>query len=294
MAMALIREHGKEAAAQITEVREATDKLLRGTPAENPLMADTLAAGATGAMAEELARTASWLNFDRAMLDRRFTEACQENQIVCWMQHALLLEKFDVRVDVLIDACTRALGQFVDSEAGQGDQAHDNPFNLGLPRHGETQGEWLLLLFQQYAHCKEALGRLRSFVCAGGKHCPSMIRSSFKSRRRLTEIIEHKDRMLQRVLSTECSRPTSAENPGAFTAEAVHKMLADVCGLEWDLMGCFAASTPLELMHVAIASRHDQRPGEDFDINNWWGTLSRCLDLMVSLDQVLAAFICAH
>eukprot|EP00913_Durusdinium_trenchii_P033137 g31023.t1 len=97
--------------------------------------------------------------------------------------------------------------------------------------------------------------------------------------------------MLHRVLSTEQAGPNSAEHPGASTAAALHKMLASVTLSERELMGCFARSTPLEVMHEALKAGHEIQKGK-FDVHDWFRTLSSAIDLMVNLDQALAAFIC--
>ncbi|CAE7774744.1 ACBP4, partial [Symbiodinium sp. KB8] len=190
-------------------------------------------------------------------------------------------DKFNVRVDVLIDACVRALGELMVSRNGAPLQVWSDydatAEKFACDEDTETTGEWLLSLFQQYADCKEALGRLRCFVAAGGQNAPHLIRTSFRARRRLNEVIEHKDRMLRRVLSTEQASP-GAEHPGAHTAAALHKMLRSVSQMEFQLMGCFARSTPLEVMHEALANRERER--EEYDVTKWFGTLTSVIDLM--------------
>ncbi|CAK9028468.1 unnamed protein product [Durusdinium trenchii] len=297
---------GESAAKAMHDARAALDLLLKGDPvAERALRLSGLDAGAAGAVAEELRRTPLWLSYDRALLDRRFEEeatAVHGEDSNCWMRRASLLDKFNVRVDVLIDACTHALAESlearsVDARPQVWSRSASYDFNDPIAKgktcddDRETTGEWLLLLFKQYADCKEALGRLRCFVCCGGQHAPDLVRSSFRTRRWLNEVIEHKDRMLHRVLSTEQAGPNSAEHPGASTAAALHKMLASVTLSERELMGCFARSTPLEVMHEALKAGHEIQKGK-FDVHDWFRTLSSAIDLMVNLDQALAAFIC--
>jgi len=294
---------GDNAARCMWESRAAVDLLLKGDPAaERPLRVAGLEAGACGAVAEELGRTPMWLSYDRALLDRHFQEkACGKGteDPNCWMSRTSLLDKFNVRVDVLIDACTHALSELLAAGSADGclqvwtrSDCYDG-FAKGQICHDdhESTGEWLLSLFKQYADCKEALGRLRSFVSCGGQHAPELVRNSFRLRRRLNEVIEHKDRMLRRVLSTEQAGPNSAEHPGAHTAAALHKMLASVTSLERELMGCFARSTPLEAMHEALKAGNERGR---FDVHDWFRTLSSAIDLMVTLDQALAAFICTY
>lgn len=295
---------GEIAAKCMRESRAAVDLLLTGDPeAERPLRLAGLEAGACGAVAEELRRTPTWLSYDRALLDRHFEEEASGDGTEdpkCWMRRSSLLDKFNVRVDVLIDACTNALSELLAAGTADGclqvwtrNDGYDG-FAKGQICHDdddESTGEWLLSLFMHYAHCKEALGRLRSFVSAGGQHAPELVRNSFRARRRLNEVIEHKDRMLRRVLSTEQAGPNSAEHPGAHTAAALHKMLGSVTLLERALMGCFARSTPLEVMHEALKNGYETG---HFDVHEWFRTLSSAIDLMVNLDQALAAFICTQ
>lgn len=294
---------GEIAAKCMRESRAAVDLLLAGDPeAERPLRVAGLEAGACGAVAEELRRTPTWLSYDRALLDRQFEKEASgagTEDPNCWMRRSSLLDKFNVRVDVLIDACTNALSELLAAGTADGclqvwtrNDGYDG-FAKGQICHDddESTGEWLLSLFKHYAHCKEALGRLRSFVSAGGQHAPELVRNSFRARRRLNEVIEHKDRMLRRVLSTEQAGPNSAEHPGAHTAAALHKMLGSVTLLERALMGCFARSTPFEVMHEALKNGYETG---HFDVHEWFRTLSSAIDLMVNLDQALAAFICTY
>eukprot|EP00931_Biecheleriopsis_adriatica_P101789 TRINITY_DN76868_c0_g1_i1.p1 TRINITY_DN76868_c0_g1~~TRINITY_DN76868_c0_g1_i1.p1 ORF type:complete len:609 (-),score=124.35 TRINITY_DN76868_c0_g1_i1:22-1848(-) len=277
-------EEAKSAQA-LKESRAATDELLRddAKKAEEPLC--EAGPSAAGAVMQELARTQSWLTYDRAILDRHYEDADKlEDTPLRWMQYGSLLDKFNVRLEVLLDACVRALGEFLEWGRNGYPQAQQTSSTCA------SSDEWLLSLFQQYAQCKEALGRLRAFVCAGGPHAPVHVKGSLRLRSRLNEIIEHKDRMQQRVLSMEKGGPSCQENPGAFTVAALHKMLASVTRMEWQLTGCFAASTPLELMHEALAAGCANQ--SVFDMQEWWGTLSSAIDVMVKLDQVLAAFIC--
>mmetsp|Transcript_72153 Transcript_72153/g.169085 ORF Transcript_72153/g.169085 Transcript_72153/m.169085 type:complete len:645 (-) Transcript_72153:88-2022(-) len=285
---------GDVAARKLRNLRRATTETLQGDEAEL-LHAAGFAAGAAGAVAEELRHVPKWLSYDRALLDQLLAEAPGPDGPQCWMRRSSLLDKFNVRVDVLIDACVRALGELMVSRTGAPLQVWSDydatAEKFACDEDNETTGEWLLSLFQQYADCKEALGRLRCFVAAGGQNAPHLIRTSFRARRRLNEVIEHKDRMLRRVLSTEQASP-GAEHPGAHTAAALHKMLRSVSQMEFQLMGCFARSTPLEVMHEALANRDRER--EEYDVAKWFGTLTSVIDLMVTLDQALAAFICTY
>lgn len=280
-------EDDGEIIQKMLKARESTDELLVETEAEEPLHKVGIEAGTAGAIADELNRTGAWLTYDRAMLDHHLLKKeTNKDGPLRWLHRASLLDKFSVRVDVLIDACERAFQEFIEAEVRPMEDQRDSRDNE------DTIGDWLLLLFRNYAHCKESLGRLRSFICAGGQGAKEMIRKSFRARRHLNEVIEHKERMLQRVLSAESSGPTSAENPGAFTAAALHSMMFSVTRLEWELMGCFSASTPLQAIHQALAQTPSSQ--QDFDVHDWWVTLSKAIDLMLKLDQVLAAHICAY
>eukprot|EP00930_Biecheleria_cincta_P095347 TRINITY_DN8730_c0_g3_i1.p1 TRINITY_DN8730_c0_g3~~TRINITY_DN8730_c0_g3_i1.p1 ORF type:complete len:659 (+),score=127.52 TRINITY_DN8730_c0_g3_i1:64-1977(+) len=277
--------------SELQECRAGTDQLLKKGRDEGFLLSGDDKPSSTLAVAQELHRTTSWLQHDRAMLDREIAaNTLGQNGATRWLQHASLLDKFNVRVDVLIDACTRALGEILYTDDRSSAEAVGNPSNptmLATSRPGDSSGDWLLLLFQQYAHAKEALGRLRSFVSAGGENAPMLVQSSFRLRRRLNEVIEHKDRMLERVYSVEKGCPSSMEHPGAFTAAALYKMLKSVARLEYQLMGCFARSTPLDWMHEVLASSSG-----DFNVDECAETLSSAIDLVVKLDQALAVFIC--
>lgn len=77
-------------------------------------------------------------------------------------------------------------------------------------------------------------------------------------------------------------------------------MLTRITAWEWSLMRCFAASTPLQVLHHALAYDGEvgiipAGPGNKeglFDVLGWFHTTSAAIDMMLTLVQGLAAAIC--
>eukprot|EP00957_Ditylum_brightwellii_P128964 9838292-Ditylum_brightwellii.AAC.1 len=95
----------------------------------------------------------------------------------------------------------------------------------------------------------------------------------------------------------------------AATIEALHHMLERITAWEWSLMGCFASSTPLNLVHKLLREqslsysalrRSNNKYGDDndetdeFDVQLFFETTSSAIDLMLTVVKALAAFGCAR
>mmetsp|Transcript_33325 Transcript_33325/g.99206 ORF Transcript_33325/g.99206 Transcript_33325/m.99206 type:complete len:258 (+) Transcript_33325:1116-1889(+) len=102
--------------------------------------------------------------------------------------------------------------------------------------------------------------------------------------------------------------------------DALHRMLEKVIYWEWSLLGCFASSTPLELVHkllvatTAAAAADGGGEGErrnggigggaiaignaqetfEFDVEMFFAATSTAIDLMLNEAKVIAAFGCAR
>jgi hypothetical protein len=177
------------------------------------------------------------------------------------------LEKFNPRIDLLIGASIRALAEILKQDSFSRD---------------------LTELLLKWSDGKEALGRLRAFVCAGGPSCPDIVRSSLRMRERLHQVIEIKERSIARVLTLQASSDTRLAVP-----DALHNMLEAVTLWEWSLMGCFASSTPLALVHKLLADDKQQTNGS-FDVELFFEASSSAIDLMLSFVKALAASGCAR
>jgi hypothetical protein len=106
-------------------------------------------------------------------------------------------------------------------------------------------------------------------------------------RERLHQRIEMKERSIARVLMLQASSSTRLAVP-----DALHKMLETVTLWEWSLMGCFASSTPLTLVHKLLA---DEQPTTgSFDVELFFEASSSAIDLMLSFIKALAASGCAR
>lgn len=300
-ALALALRDG-QAAAALRLARAELDHVLRDVPCL------PVEAGEAHNMAQELVYTPTWLARDRQLLDQYLGETAgkqlEEEEAGDWLHRAALLRKFNSRVDVLIDLCTQVLGTQV--AAVTQSPVCDR----------ESGPESMLRLFRLWSRGKEALGRERAFVCAAGRRAREHVRGSLRARARLGEVVELKEIMLRRIFSEDTDRaeaasrgPCAAGSPwvsrtseglAAGEVDALHKILAHVTAWEWSLMRCFSASTPLRVLHQALAN--EEVPGlipaaggkgAAFDVNGWFDTTSSAVDLMLTLVQGLAAGICA-
>lgn len=275
-----------EARIRLTEARAHLDALLLDLPR---VPKDS---GPALSLAEELAYTPRWLANDRRQYDehmeRALSKSYGEDHASAWHKRVALLRRFYGRIDVLIEASRQLLQtrviprdtQAMLSGAGSDDQ--------------ESESECLFRLFSLWARGKEALGRERAFLAAGGTHTRDVLRSSLRMRSRLIEVIEHKEMMLKRILSMEQSCPA----PKYQSVEALHTMLTRITALEWSLLGCFASSTPQQVQLKIVSSRSSSLAGGagsvdvGFNVEDWYDTTSSAIDLMLTLVQALAAGIC--
>eukprot|EP00931_Biecheleriopsis_adriatica_P014636 TRINITY_DN11659_c0_g2_i1.p1 TRINITY_DN11659_c0_g2~~TRINITY_DN11659_c0_g2_i1.p1 ORF type:complete len:550 (+),score=109.96 TRINITY_DN11659_c0_g2_i1:776-2425(+) len=270
---ALALSLGGSARDQLRDAQAATDALLRSLP-------DTPGESVEGrGMLEELSETKRWLARDRLEVSKHLGGASSSE--AAWLWNAALVKKFNARIDVLINCCEQCLISLVWANGKPSGTSRTE----ALP---DEAGERLLLSWQQWVKGKEALGRERAFVCAAGTNASLLVRSSFRIRRRLNEIIEHKERMLERIFSLEASIPGRPS-----TSEALHKMLASIVAMEFALMGCFAPGTPLPMVHDLLASGSALNgTGEEVDLESWFRTTSSVMDLMLYEVQALTAVIC--
>lgn len=266
---ALALSLGSCASGQLQKAQAATDALLGSLPG----MPLELAEGCS--MLEELTATHRWLTRDRQEISKRVAGSNSSEE--AWLCNAALVKKFNARIDVLINCCEQSLLSLVWTSGKLN----------GSMRPNEAR-EQLLLSWQQWVKGKEALGRERAFVCAAGTNARAVVRSSFRIRRRLNEIIEHKERMLQRIFNLESLIPG---RPSA--SDALHQMLTSVVAMEFALMGCFAPGTPLSMVHKLLAPGSTlDGASEEVDLESWWRTSSSVMDLMLYEVQALTAFIC--
>mmetsp|Transcript_34997 Transcript_34997/g.51292 ORF Transcript_34997/g.51292 Transcript_34997/m.51292 type:complete len:690 (+) Transcript_34997:131-2200(+) len=285
----------------------------------------------TTSLAYELRHTQTvWLQRDRAIVDTFRTKNYNISQKLKgaegWTQRYILVEKFNPRIDVLVSCVIRSFREILDSNSAKEENKDGNSDSLISSRSATSSS---IDMFSQWCKGKEALGRLRAFVCAGGRHAPSIVRSSIDIRKKIGQIIATKERRLERVLtlssSTTKTTPATAMTAEmmigpmieiaatttqlAATIEALHHMLERITAWEWSLMGCFASSTPLNLVHKLLREqslsysalrRSNNKYGDDndetdeFDVQLFFETTSSAIDLMLTVVKALAAFGCAR
>jgi hypothetical protein len=178
------------------------------------------------------------------------------------------VEKFDPRMDVLIGNCVRALQEIL-----------------------QNKDQNISQLLLKWSRGKEALGRLRAFVCAGGPQAPIIIKESYEMRELLQSKIQDKETNIHRVLSLT----TNANELRLAAPDALLKLLEQVTSWEWSLMGCFAPSTPLLLQHKLLQTNDaiDQN-SDQFKVEAFFEASSAALDLMLTFVKALAASGCAR
>jgi len=304
---ALQRERGATALAlsmgralggeKLSSAREATDRVL----CEVPVLPES--AGEARDMAEELLYVPTWLARDRAVQDTVLATQDQNgaNPIkapdagTTWTARAAVAKKYQARIDVLINGCTRGLRTLMMLSAqGTAGSCLDATLREEIM---SSETEKLYSLFVSWARIKEALGRERAFVCCGGATAITAIRDSLAVRTRLTDLIQDKEKKLQRTLELQ----TQVVGFASGTGESLHKMLSCVTALEWALMGHFAPCTPLSVVHKMLAREGEARPflehsaeGCRFDVLQFHESTSKAIDLMLAVMQALAAHICAN
>ena len=103
----------------------------------------------------------------------------------------------------------------------------------------------------------------------------------------LHQSIEMKERSIARLLTLQVSFSTRLVIP-----YALHNMLEIVTLWEWSLVGCFASSTPLTLVHKCLA---DKKPTTgSFDVELFFEASSSTIDLMLNFVKALAASGCTR
>jgi nicotinate (nicotinamide) nucleotide adenylyltransferase len=229
-------------------------------------------------LAAELERIPVWLQMDRTVLKKRALDLSVQTGPDGWLARLALVEKFNPRIDVLIGATIRALTEILSNSP------NDNSSDIGdIPE----------LLFK-WCQGKEALGRLRAFVCAGGPEVPCIVQTSLRLRERLVQTIDTKERLLARVLSLQAGFSSRLSAP-----DALHKLLENVTAMEYELMHCFATSTKLSLVHKILADRQQlsrssvTETGLDFDVHKFFSASSTALDFLLSFAKALTASACA-
>jgi len=220
------------------------------------------------ALAAELQQIPVWLERDRAVVKRHAQELLTISGSEGWARRLSLVEKYNARIDVLIGSCIRAFQEILDAS-------------------GTTFRDVSELLLK-WSQGKEALGRLRAFVSAGGPEAPSIVRDSLEMRELLSNMIDVKEKSVARVLSLQASSSTRLAAP-----DALHKLLEQVTQWEWALMGCFASSTPLPLVHKLL-SGNTKQDSSKFDVESFFEASSAALDLMLTFVKALAASGCAR
>mmetsp|Transcript_92198 Transcript_92198/g.269780 ORF Transcript_92198/g.269780 Transcript_92198/m.269780 type:complete len:594 (+) Transcript_92198:138-1919(+) len=296
-ALALSMGHGI-GTEKLKAARESVDDFLSQVPVLPP------STGEARDMAEELAYVPTWLGRDRAVLDRHLATQDQPGTAStsgwvklpggqAWLARASLVKKFHARIEVLLSGCTRALRTLM-MLAAHGDHSHFDSTKLF---YTSAETEKLYSLFCCWAKMKEALGRERGFICCGGADAITAVQDSLAVRTSLTDLIQEKEQLVQRTLDLQ----TQVVGVAAATGKSLHKMLSCVTALEWALMGCFAPSTPLTVVHRMLSREGEVRPfldrsaeGCKFDVLQFHESASKAIDLMLSVMQALAAHICAN
>jgi nicotinate-nucleotide adenylyltransferase len=253
-----------EHAERLRKVQDATDSSLKDIVAKD--LADFREAQEVYALASELQRVPLWLDWDRHILATRGTTLTQTTGSLGWVARLSLVEKFNTRVDVLIGCTVRALVQLLTDQHEHAD----------VPE----------LLFR-WCDGKEALGRLRAFVSAGGPDAPTAIATSFNLRQRLCETVDTKDRKIGRVVTSISEKSLDAAR--VLAPEALHGMLEQVTAMEYRLLGSFSSSTPLSIVHKLLQepAQFDKR----FDVEEFFEASTAALDFLLSYAKALTATV---
>lgn len=255
---------------QLQQTQKSTDDLLHeiaNSKATNELDEEF---DEVQALAAELQRVSVWLSMDRRVLERRADVLSRQPGADGWLARLALVEKFNPRIDVLVDCTIRALSEIFERHSDSVQQQHSDVPELLL----------------KWCHGKESLGRLRAFVCAGGPNVAETLRKSLPLRERLNQIIDTKDRRIARVLEMDVSHRLSAP-------EALLKMLEEVTRCEYKLMGCFAASTPIPLVHRLLLEKDTGQQEKMFDVVDFFDASTSAIDFLLSFSKALAAAACA-
>lgn len=233
------------------------------------------------ALACELRQIPSWLQRDRAVVDKRYAFLKDLQGQEGWSARYSLASKFNARIDVVMSAVIRSLQEVIDAPSSS---LEDAP-----------------ALLSTWFDAKEALGRLRAFICAGGPKAPVIIKDSLKTRQLLHQLIDAKERRIGRVMSLH-EHHMSALVPSAAqfgASDALRHLLEDISSWEWLLLGSFAPSTPLPLIHKLLSSggstgNDSSGTTRQFDVEEFFAAASAAIDLMLNETKALAAFGCAR
>lgn len=235
------------------------------------------------ALAAELQYIPVWLERDRDVSQKRGEELAKLGGIDGWNKRVALIEKFNPRVDVLVNAAVRALTEILGFFKQQTVTTKQ--------RKVDATPDSLL----KWSQAKEALGRLRAFVCAGGPTAPSIVRESLDMRERVNMRIAAKERKIALVLPLSERMKSQRTKPQSAPSEALYHMLEEVTVWEWSLMACFASSTPLPLVHKLVANKDkvNQDHGVEFDMEKFFGASSSAIDFLLTFAKAMTASGCA-
>lgn len=230
-------------------------------------------------LAIELERIPQWLELDRKVL-RKYALAhvpIDQNTPEGWLERVDIAEKFNPRIDVLIGATVRALTeilQIAHKTRQEGKVEGTTCFNRDVPE-----------LFRRWLEGKEALGRERAFICAGGPLVPGMVKASLKLRERSMQTIDTKERMMSRVLALQAG--LGRQHAATMAApEALHNLLDQLSRLEYSVIGCFGFSTSLPKIHRLLTDRVE---ATTFDVLEFFSASTAAIDFLLSFAKALAA-----
>jgi nicotinate-nucleotide adenylyltransferase len=243
------------------------------------------------ALAAELQRIPVWLALDRKVVETRGEAWSTVTGEEGWWGRLALVNKFNARIDVLIGGAVRALQEILARSSSQSlDGASASSATTTTSSSGNAT-RVIPELLSKWCIGKEALGRQRAFVCAGGRDVPTLIRTNLALRERCHQTIAAKERSLAGVLSLAAGLSSSASAQTVVAApEALFKLLEKVTLLEYTLMGCFAATTPLPLVHKLLGQ---VKPEEPFDVVQFFEASTAAIDFLLSFAKALAASACA-
>ena len=236
------------------------------------------------ALREELRLASSWLQRDRAVIEKRYVELKDLGGEQAWLARYALASKFNHRIDVIFGCIVRSLQEIIDIDG------NDLGENVVATATSPLQDAPDLLL--TWHEGKEALGRLRAFICSGGRSAPDTIKSSLKIRQLLHNVVDSKNRRIERIVALGEHRHSPSDPSAQYGAStALHRLLEEVSLFEWLLMGSFAPSTPVPLMHKLLSEESNKK--KQFDVERFFFSASAAIDLMLSETKALAAFGCA-
>lgn len=237
----------------------------------------------TKSLALELDRIPYWLKIDRKILQKKSMhnklKGRDESSHEMWLLRWDLLQKFNSRIDVLMGGTNRALTEIL--------QQSRNECVSSVPRPPLLQQDARIIseLFQTWCEGKEALGRERAFVCAGGALVPKLVRTSYSLREHLLRIIDEKERKLARVFRLEATLPSQIAAP-----KALHHMLEELTKLEYAITGCFSNSTPLTIIHHVLETNEHE---STYDCLKFFNSSTAAIDFLLNFAKALAATACA-